>query len=77
MDLNVVSWVINGLMGVAMYLLKSTHASIKEELKENRLEIAKLKEDKMNKLDFKEFKEELWSRLDDMKRDFQRALDKS
>jgi hypothetical protein len=64
MDLNVVSWIINGLLGVGMYLLKSAHSDIKEQLKENRVEIANLKENKMDKVDFKDFKEELWGRLD-------------
>lgn len=64
MDPNVVSWILNGLMGVAMYLLKNTHTEIKEQLKENRVELAHLKENKMDKMDFKDFKEELWGRLD-------------
>lgn len=64
MDFSVVSWAINGLMGVAMYLLRNAHDSLKEEIKQNRIDINLLKENKMDKLDFKEFKEELWGRLE-------------
>jgi hypothetical protein len=65
MDLSVVvSLVLNGLLGIAVYLFKNSHSDIKEQLKESKIEIAHLKETKMDKMDFREFKEELWKRLD-------------
>lgn len=60
----VLSWVVNGLLGIIVYLFKNSHSEIKEQLKESKLEIAHLKETKMDKMDFREFKEELWKRLD-------------
>lgn len=73
MDLSVVSWAFNGLLGVAMYLLRQHNEAIKEQLKENKMEIESLKKDKMDKLDFKEFKEELWSRFDKLEDEVRRS----
>lgn len=68
--------IINGLMGVIMWFMKSTINELKEQNKENRIEIVNIKDTYTKKHDFTEFKNELWLRLDAMKLDFQRALDK-
>jgi len=64
METNLISWGLNALMGVAMYLLKNAHNDIKEQVKENRDAIARVKEEYFKKEDFREFKDELWGRLD-------------
>lgn len=68
--------IINGLMGVVMWFMKTTLSDLKEQIKENTKEISVVKETYNKKSDFAEFKMELWARLDAMKVDFQRALDK-
>lgn len=64
MDLTAVPWIINVLLGIAMYFLKATHTEIKNQIRENRDEISKVREQAVKKEDFKEFKDELWNRLD-------------
>ncbi len=64
MDFNYISWIINLLMMVAMYLLKTAHSDIKERLKVHDEEISHVKERYLKRDDFKDFKEELWRRLD-------------
>ena len=76
MDSSVASWVINGLLGVVMFFMKMTLSDLKDQLKEHKEEINVVKETTTKKEDFQEFKQELWRRLDGMKTDFQRALDK-
>lgn len=61
---SVVSWIINGLLGIAMWLLKSAYSDLKADIKENQLEIAKVRDASMKKQDFNDFKQELWGRLD-------------
>lgn len=62
--LSIVSWVVNGLMGVVMYLLRNAYNDLKAEVKENKHEIQRVKEASMKKEDFLDFKQELWNRLD-------------
>ena len=57
----------NALLGVAAYVLKTEHASIKADLKQ-------LKESKVEKQDFTEFKQELWKRLDRMEDSFKHEI---
>lgn len=64
MDMAVVSWILNGILGVCMWLLKNTYDDLKEQIKENRTQIARVKDTSMQKEDFTEFKQELWNRLD-------------
>jgi hypothetical protein len=66
-----VSWVVNGLLGIAMWLLRNTYLDlkgslqeVKGELKEQRAEVAHVKDSTMKKQDFNDFKQELWGRLD-------------
>lgn len=76
MDSSVASWVINGLLGVVMFFMKMTLSDLKDQLREHKEEISVVKETTIKKEDFQGFKQELWHRLDGMKTDFQRALDK-
>ena len=76
MDTSVVLFVINGLMGAVMWFMKNTLVDLKEQLKEQRLELNSVRDNSFKKSDFYEFKQDLWLRLDEMKLDFQRALDK-
>lgn len=64
MEWNVVSWVLNGLLGLGVYLLKTAHNDIKDELKAHQKEIDSIKDNYLRKEDFKEFRDELWRKLD-------------
>lgn len=62
--LNLVVWLFNGVMAVALFLLKSNYTDVKETLKNHSDELNKIKMDYLKKEDFREFKEELWKRFD-------------
>ncbi len=64
MDLEAVSLIANVVLGGFMWLLKNTYNDLKEQVKENKQEIERVKDQAMRKEDFKEFKQELWDRLD-------------
>ncbi len=66
METLIVSFVLNGLLGVTMYLMKLSHEHTKEELKDLKKSVENVKDTYYKKEDFKEFKEELWNRLDRM-----------
>jgi len=74
--ISVVLFIVNGIMGVFMWFMKSTLNDLKEQDKELRQELNRMKETSFTKNDFSEFKLDLYGRLDDMKKDFIRALDK-
>ena len=61
---NVALFLFNGVLGVAMWLLKQSYAEVKAQLKENTTSIDNVKEHYFKKEDFKDFKEELWKRFD-------------
>lgn len=75
-DSSIIGWIANGLMGIVLYFMKTTIKDIKEDLAEQRQKLEKVKETYTTKEDYLSFKTELWSRLDEMKADFLRALDK-
>ncbi len=66
METLIVSFVLNGLLGLAMYLMKNAHEHTREELKDLKKSVENVKDTYYKKEDFKEFKEELWNRLDRM-----------
>lgn len=75
-DNSIFSWLANGLIGIVLYFMRTTANELKEQIKEQRKDLEVVKETYNKKADFTEFKIELWARLDEMKSDFQRALDK-
>jgi hypothetical protein len=72
----IVSFVLNGLMGIAMYFMKLNHENTKERIKTNEDDVRQLRESTLRKEDFKEFKAELRIWLDEMKADVREALAK-
>lgn len=62
--INVALFLFNGVLGIAMWLLKQSYTEVKEQLKTNTQAIDNVKEHYFKKEDFREFKEELWKRFD-------------
>lgn len=73
-DIFILSFIINGLLGIAMYFMKMAHDNTREQLKEQRQEIVHIKDTYFKKEDFREFKDELWNRFDKMEIAFERRL---
>lgn len=73
-DAYIISFIINGLLGIAMYFMKQSHDATKEQLTEQRGDIAHIKDNYFKKEEFREFKEELWNRFDKMEIAFERRL---
>lgn len=73
MELQVLSWVVFSIMGLAMWFLKATITDTKEEIKNLKSELQNVKQDYLHKEDFREFKSELRGMFEDIKRDI-RAL---
>lgn len=63
----VILFVLNGLMGVIMYLMKQGYDSLKQTIRSQQDKLERFQEDYLKKEDFREFKEELWKRFDDLK----------
>lgn len=64
MDPNIISWIVAGIGGVAMWLAKTWVDSIQSRLKALDDEIKYIKEVYFKKEEFREFKADLWLRLD-------------
>lgn len=69
-----VLFLLNGVGGVAMWLLKNAYADLKEYTKENRHNLEQLSKEAYKKEDFKEFKEELWKRFDKLEVDVNQKI---
>ena len=76
MSLEVVSIVINILMGIIMFFMKISYDDVKDQLKEHKQDIDKIKDTYIKKEDFREFKEELFVRLDEIKLDVRRDIER-
>ncbi|HET8686203.1 MAG TPA: hypothetical protein VFM18_06010 [Methanosarcina sp.] len=76
MPLEVVPYLINLLLGVIMFFMKLAHDNLKEELKEHKADIEKIKDSYIKKEDFREFKDELFVRLDEIKLDVRRDIER-
>lgn len=81
MDLATVTYIINGLLAVALYFLKSAHDDLKQSIEKTNtrstaleLELSNVKDKYFKKEDFTEFKKELWARLDRMEDDFKNQI---
>lgn len=72
MEIMVTSFIINGLLGIAMYFMKLSHDTTKEEIKNIKVDLKEVRDTAYKKEDFKEFKEELWRRLDKIEQDMRR-----
>jgi len=74
MEAMVISGLFNAAMAFLLFLVKGTIDDLKQQVKDQRVELNKLREDNQKsndtlrdtyfkKEDFREFKEELWERL--------------
>lgn len=72
--MELIPWVLNGLLGLVMYFLKATSDSTKLELKELRHSLDTVKDTYFKKEDFREFKEELWRRFDKVEKTIQEQI---
>jgi len=70
----IISLIINGLLGIAMYFMKLSHDTTKEHLQEQRKDITHIKDNYFKREEFRDFKDELWTRLDKMENTFERRL---
>jgi deoxyhypusine synthase len=57
---------INLLLGGVLWFMRNTYADLKEQVKEHKQELDRVKDTYFKKEDFREFKDELWTRLDKM-----------
>lgn len=74
MDQFLLSLVINGVLGVAMFFMKQHTEGLKKQLDEHRDDIKHIKDYYFKREEFREFKDELWSRLDRMENSFERRV---
>jgi uncharacterized membrane protein YraQ (UPF0718 family) len=70
----IISLIINGLLGVAMYFMKQSNDNNKEQLNRQREDIQHIKDNYFKREEFRDFKDELWTRLDKMENTFERRL---
>jgi len=70
----IISLIINGLLGVAMYFMKQSNDNNKEQLNRQREDIQHIKDNYFKREEFRDFKDELWTRLDKMEHTFERRL---
>ncbi|HET8685506.1 MAG TPA: hypothetical protein VFM18_02440, partial [Methanosarcina sp.] len=59
-----------------VFFMKLAHDSLREELKEHKADIEKIKDSYIKKEDFREFKDELFVRLDEIKLDVRRDIER-
>jgi hypothetical protein len=73
-DTSIISFIINGLLGVVMFFMKLSSDSLKDDIKTLKSDIKEVRDTSYKRADFKDFKEELWLRLDRMEADFTRQI---
>jgi len=76
MELSIVSWIVNGLLGVVMFFMKQASHQQKADIDRIRSDLDKVRESAMTKDSFREFKEELWHRLDKFEARVDQRLEK-
>jgi len=74
MDSTIANYLVNALLGVAMFFMKLAHDNTKETIKELKTEIKEVRNSALRREDFHDFRDQLWSRLDKMEVDFTRQL---
>ena len=74
--LSIFSLVANFLMGMIMFFMKYASDDLRDKLKSHQEAIDKIKDEYIKKEDFREFKEELFVRLDTMKIDLNKEIER-
>ena len=72
MEPDILSFIINGLLGLAMYFMKISNDARNDEVKTLKEDLKLVHDTYFKKEDFREFKEELWVRLDKMEVNFEK-----
>lgn len=67
MELEIIKWLVFGIMGVAVWFLKRNIEETKEDLKNLRNEQIHIRQNYVHKDDFKDFKIEFKSWFDELK----------
>jgi len=70
-------FIINLLLGVAGWTMRSMITDLKLEVAHNRVDIDNVRDKYFKKEDFSDFKKELWSRLDRFEQDVKDQLHKN
>ena len=70
-------FLLNVLLGIAGWAMKSQITDLKAEVVKNRVDIDNVKDKYFKKEDFTEFKKELWQRLDRFEQDVKDQLHKN
>jgi len=70
-------FIINLLLGVAGWTMRSMITDLKLEVARNRVDIDNVRDKYFKKEDFSDFKKELWSRLDRFEQDVKDQLHKN
>jgi hypothetical protein len=60
----IVTFLLNGLLGVVMFQMRNSHDTARQEIKDLQLRQQHFQEHYLRREDFREFKQELWDRLD-------------
>lgn len=68
------SFIINGLLGVALFFMKQNNDAIKNQVDDQKEDIKHIKDNYFKREEFRDFKDELWTRLDKMEHTFERRL---
>lgn len=70
-------FIVNCLLGVGGWSMKTMITDLKAEIVKNRVDIDNVKDKYFKKEDFTEFKKELWQRLDRFEQDVKDQLHKN
>lgn len=70
-------FLLNILLGIAGWAMKSQITDLKTEVVKNRVDIDNVKDKYFKKEDFTDFKKELWQRLDRFEQDVKDQLHKN
>lgn len=70
----ILSFIVNGLLGMAMYFMKEANKTVKEDIVELRTKIDMVKDSYIKKEDFQEFKREIFAYMEKIERRLEEAL---
>jgi O-methyltransferase involved in polyketide biosynthesis len=70
----IISFILNGILGVVMYFMRNAHDQQKERISKLEEKHDSLAEKALRKEDFQDFRNQLWGRLDKMDADFKQQI---
>jgi hypothetical protein len=69
MEVELLRWLVFGVMGMAIWFLKRTLDEYDTSLRQLQKETAEIKREYLHRDDFREFKTELWNMFNEIKHD--------